>query len=82
MRGRRVVVVIGGVIGAITARLADYHDPEDEEEFEALVRRSERLARENLAAEPDEHEFMSSTRSIPTTSRSSCARRSTTCPTS
>ena len=42
----------------ITGRLADYTSPEDEEEFEELVRRSERLARENLAAEPDEGEFL------------------------
>ena len=46
------------VVSAITGRLANYTDPADEEEFEALVRRSERLARENLAAEPDEIEFM------------------------
>jgi predicted Zn-dependent protease with MMP-like domain len=52
------IVVLATVIGAITGRLADYHDPEDEEAFEALVRRSERLARDGLAAEPDEHEFM------------------------
>jgi predicted Zn-dependent protease with MMP-like domain len=53
------VVVLGGVIAWITGRLADYQEPEDEEEFEALVRRSEYLARENLAAEPDEIDFMS-----------------------
>jgi predicted Zn-dependent protease with MMP-like domain len=52
------VVVIAVVVSAITTRLADYSDPEDEEEFEQLVRRTERLARENLAAEPDEAEFM------------------------
>jgi predicted Zn-dependent protease with MMP-like domain len=52
------IVVLATVIGAITGRLADYHDPEDEEAFEALVRRSERLARDGLAAEPDENEFM------------------------
>jgi len=46
------------VISAITGNLADYTDPEDDDEFEALVRRSERLARDNLAAEPDEVEFM------------------------
>ena len=34
------------------------HRPADDDEFEELVRRSERLARENLAAEPDEGEFM------------------------
>jgi predicted Zn-dependent protease with MMP-like domain len=52
------ILAIGFVITAITARLADYSDPEDEEEFELLVRRSEALARENLAAEPDETDFM------------------------
>jgi predicted Zn-dependent protease with MMP-like domain len=50
--------LIGMVVSAITGRLADYTEPADEEEFEQLVRRSERLARENLAAEPDEVEFM------------------------
>lgn len=50
--------LLGMIVSAITGRLADYTDPADEEEFEALVRRSERLARENLAAEPDEVEFM------------------------
>jgi predicted Zn-dependent protease with MMP-like domain len=53
-----VVVALGAVIAMITGRLADYQEPEDEEEFEALVRRSEYLAKENLAAEPDEDEFM------------------------
>ncbi|HET6548663.1 MAG TPA: metallopeptidase family protein [Solirubrobacter sp.] len=50
--------VAGVVIGLIVARLANYQDPEDEAEFERLVVRSERLARENLAAEPDEDEFL------------------------
>jgi predicted Zn-dependent protease with MMP-like domain len=52
------IVVLGAVITWITGRLADYQEPADEDEFEALVRRSELLARENLAAEPDEIEFM------------------------
>ena len=57
------IVVTGGavaalVIGLIVARMANYQDPEDEAEFERIVIRSERLARENLAAEPDEGEFM------------------------
>ena len=52
------IVVFAGVIVAITGRLADYREPADEEEFEQLVRRSERLAKENLAAEPDEIEFL------------------------
>jgi predicted Zn-dependent protease with MMP-like domain len=65
VRGIQVVAIAVGaiglfgiVIGAITGRLAHYTDPADEEEFERLVRRSERLARENLAAEPDEWEFL------------------------
>ncbi len=52
------VAVLGGVLALITSRLSDYRDPESEEEFERLVRRSERLARENLAAEPEEGEFL------------------------
>jgi predicted Zn-dependent protease with MMP-like domain len=46
------------VIGLIVSKLANYQDPEDEAEFERLVVYSEELARENLAAEPDESEFM------------------------
>ena len=64
-RGAQVVAipvaavgVLGIVMGLITGRLAHYTDPEDEDEFELIVRRSERLARENLAAEPEESEFM------------------------
>jgi predicted Zn-dependent protease with MMP-like domain len=52
------VAVIGLGFGLAVARLADYRDPEDEAEFERLVVRSEELARENLAAEPDEGEFL------------------------
>src|SRR5215203_6154655 len=52
------ILVVAAVISLVTSRLADYTEPEDDEEFEALVRRSEELARENLAAEPDEDEFM------------------------
>jgi predicted Zn-dependent protease with MMP-like domain len=52
------IVGLAGVIAVITGRLADYREPADEEEFEQLVRRSERLARDNLAAEPDEWEFL------------------------
>jgi predicted Zn-dependent protease with MMP-like domain len=50
--------ILGLIISLATMWLADYRDPADEEEFEQLVRTSERLARENLAAEPDEGEFM------------------------
>jgi predicted Zn-dependent protease with MMP-like domain len=52
------IVVIGVVVSFLTSRLADYSEPADEEEFELLVRRSEQLARQNLAAEPEESDFM------------------------
>jgi predicted Zn-dependent protease with MMP-like domain len=52
------LALLAAVIALVTTRLTDYRDPEDEAEFERLVVRSERLARENLAAEPDEHEFL------------------------
>ena len=50
------IAVIAAVVSTITSRLAHYTEPEDDEEFELLVRRSEQLARENLAAEPDEED--------------------------
>jgi predicted Zn-dependent protease with MMP-like domain len=57
-----IVLTCGAVaalaIGLIISKLADYQDPEDEAEFERIVIRSEELARENLAAEPDEGEFL------------------------
>jgi predicted Zn-dependent protease with MMP-like domain len=52
------IVVFAAIMATITGRLADYREPADEEEFEQPVRRSERLARENLAAEPDETDFL------------------------
>jgi predicted Zn-dependent protease with MMP-like domain len=50
-------VVFGGAI-TIGLRMADYREPESEEDFERVVVRAERLAREGTAAEPDETEFM------------------------
>src|SRR3954449_7470815 len=57
------IVVVGGAvaalaIGLIVGRLAHYQDPEDEADFERLVLHSEELARENLAPEPEEGEFL------------------------
>ncbi len=49
--------IIGVGVALIITRMADYREPADEADFETLVRRSERLASENLAAEPDEWEF-------------------------
>ena len=50
-------VVFGGAI-TIGLRLADWREPESEEDFEQVVLRAERLAREGVAAEPDETEFL------------------------
>ena len=65
VRGAQAVAIavaaiglIGIVIAMVTGRLADYTEPADDDEFEELVRRSERLARDNLAAEPGEEEFL------------------------
>jgi predicted Zn-dependent protease with MMP-like domain len=52
------IAVIGGLALAALFRLADWHDPESEADFERVVRRSERLAADGLAAEPGEDEFM------------------------
>ena len=50
--------VIGGVMMAIGLRMADWRDPESESDFDRIVERSERLARDGLSAEPDEMEFL------------------------
>jgi predicted Zn-dependent protease with MMP-like domain len=52
------VVVIGGPLLWLALRMAGWRDPASEEEFEALVRHSEQLARDDLAPEPDEGEFL------------------------
>lgn len=51
-------VAIGGPMLWLGLRMADWRQPEGEEEFEAVVRRSERLAAEGTAAEPGEEEFL------------------------
>jgi len=57
-----VIVVFAGALGAamilVGLRMADWQEPEDEAEFERVVERAERLAREGTFAEPDETEFM------------------------
>src|SRR4051794_41952391 len=53
-----VIVVFAGALGAamilVGLRMADWQEPEDEAEFERVVQRAERLAREGTVAEPDE----------------------------
>jgi predicted Zn-dependent protease with MMP-like domain len=50
--------VFGVLIVMVASRLADWRDPVSEAEFEQVVRRSERLAADGLAAEPGEADFM------------------------
>jgi len=52
------ILAVGGLLVALGLRLADWRDPESEEDFERVVERSERLAREGVAAEPTEGEFL------------------------
>jgi predicted Zn-dependent protease with MMP-like domain len=47
-----------GAMAIIGLKMADWQEPESEEEFEKVVERAERLAREGTAADPGEHEFM------------------------
>jgi predicted Zn-dependent protease with MMP-like domain len=53
-----VAVVLMGGVAFVAVRMAGWRDPESESEFEEIVRHSERLAREGLAVDPDEAEFM------------------------
>jgi predicted Zn-dependent protease with MMP-like domain len=50
--------VLFGIAGAVFIRMAGWKEPESEEEFDRVVMRAERLAREGLAAEPTEDEFL------------------------
>ncbi len=53
-----VIAAIAGSVAFVAVRLANWHDPESEVEFDALIRHSEELAREGLVVDPDEADFM------------------------
>ncbi len=53
-----VVALVGGVLMFFGLRMAGWSEPESEAEFERLVQRSERLARDGVAPDPEEREFM------------------------
>ena len=53
-----VAALLMGCAAFVAVRLAGWRDPESEKEFEEIVRHSEELAREGLAVDPDENEFM------------------------
>jgi predicted Zn-dependent protease with MMP-like domain len=50
------LVIIGGAAMIVMLRLAGWRDPESEEDFEALVQRTERLAAEDLWGDFEEYE--------------------------
>ena len=50
--------ILFGVTGLVFIRLAGWRDPESEADFDRVVLRAERLARDGVAAEPDEMEFL------------------------
>jgi predicted Zn-dependent protease with MMP-like domain len=55
------VIVAAGLMGSVAfvaVRLAGWHDPESELEFDEIVRHTEQLARDGLAVAPEESEFM------------------------
>jgi len=53
-----VAAILMGGAAFIAVRMAGWRDPESEMEFEEIVRNAEELAREGLAVDPDENEFM------------------------
>ncbi len=53
-----VAAVLMGAAAFIAVRLANWRDPESETEFDEIVRRSEKLAREGLTVDPEENEFL------------------------
>lgn len=53
-----VAALLMGFAAFVAVRMAGWRDPESENEFEEIVRHSEELAREGLAVDPDENEFM------------------------
>jgi predicted Zn-dependent protease with MMP-like domain len=52
------VMALTGVAALVAVRLAGWRNPESEAEFEQVVVRSERLARDGLSWDPDENEFL------------------------
>jgi predicted Zn-dependent protease with MMP-like domain len=49
-------VIIGGAVVLVMIRLADWRDPESEEEFEAVVQRAERLAAQESWGHSEDYE--------------------------
>jgi predicted Zn-dependent protease with MMP-like domain len=49
-------VIIGGAVVLAMIRLAGWHDPESEEDFEAIVQRAERLAADDAWGDVEDYE--------------------------
>jgi predicted Zn-dependent protease with MMP-like domain len=56
--GIAAIAILTAAAASIAVRLAGWRNPESEEEFEEIVRRAEELARDGLAVDPAEAEFM------------------------
>lgn len=52
------ILVVGALMMSLGLRLAGWSEPESEAEFERIVQESERLARDGVAPEPDEIDFL------------------------
>lgn len=52
------IAAVSAVFAFTMVRLANWGDPESEAEFDELIKHSEEVAREGLAVDPDEAEFM------------------------
>jgi predicted Zn-dependent protease with MMP-like domain len=53
-----IVAALTALVAFVAVRLAGWRDPESESDFEEIVRHSEALAREGLAWDPDESDFL------------------------
>ena len=53
-----VIAVVGAIMMSVGLRMAGWSEPESEAEFERLVEQTERLARDGVAPDPEEVEFM------------------------
>jgi predicted Zn-dependent protease with MMP-like domain len=56
--GILVAASLTALVAFVAVRLAGWRDPESESEFEKIVLHSEALAREGLAYDPDESDFL------------------------
>jgi predicted Zn-dependent protease with MMP-like domain len=56
--GILVAAALMAAVAFVAVRMAGWRDPESESEFDEIVRHSEQLAREGLAVDPAEAEFL------------------------